>query len=150
MIERKRPVRSAAYQQIFNECIIDVEALNRFTNEDGLFNKLNPYSYDERVLELKDRLIDAMWRLLKETLTKRQFQIVSLLAEPNSSQQEVANKIGVNQSSVAKSLHGNKSYSQDSQVSYGGIAKKASRAFDNDEEIQSILKQIAELRDESW
>jgi DNA-directed RNA polymerase specialized sigma subunit len=141
--------RSAHYQSIFNEKSFSHEMLDTFANEESVYKRLNPYSYDERVLELQDQLQTEFWRLLEENLTDRQLEIVNLLKK-GKTQQEVAKALGINQSSITKSIHGNVDYSKKDKSVYGGIAAKMQRILEKDKRIQEIFRQIAELRDESW
>lgn len=61
---------------------------------------------------------------------------------------EIAKELGVNQSSVVKSLHGNVDYRNGGKKIYGGITKKLKKAAQKSESIQTILTQINELQEE--
>lgn len=173
--------RSQAYQSIFNEKLVDSEILSLFSNNSALYFHLNPYHYDERVLDLEDLLKKKLFDLLDRILTKRQSQIVELLKQ-GKTQQETALLLSCNQSSIVKSLIGssitisntksskskqdksnnktintntstpssNSPQSKKDKVVYGGIIRKALKALEQDEEIQAIIKQLSELREDKW
>ena len=62
-------------------------------------------------------------------------------------QHEIANALGVNQSSVTKSISGNIDY-KNGGVAYGGSIKKLRKLIKNDPKIQEILKRIEDLTEE--
>ncbi len=100
-------------------------------------------SYTEEMLDLKEQLRDEFWRLVDEELTPRQKEVVHLYAD-GLTQTEIAKKLGVNQSSVTKSLNGNCDYRNGKKV-YGGAKKKLGRLVQQDPRIQEILARIGQL-----
>ena len=146
-MKSKRPNRSDRYQVIFNEIAYSNEMMCIFTNEDSMEKKLNPFSYNEEILELEDQLKKEFWRIV-ETLTDRQKEVIKLYAK-GLTQMEIAKRLNVNQSSVTKSLHGNVDY-KNSKRCYGGSERKLRKIIDEDPKIQEILRKIRELRDEQW
>lgn len=148
--ERKRPTRSQLYQYLLVEKVFSHEMMENFPDEDSLYKKLNPYAYNEDILILEDQLKERFWQIIEKHLTKRQLQIVNLLKK-GATQSETAKALGVNQSSITKSVHGNVDYSKASgKASYGGICKKLARVVDNDPIIKEIKEKIAEIRNSSW
>ena len=148
-MERKR-TRSDSYQHLLLEIIYPHEMLAAFSNDDSLHKRLNPFAYNEDVLVLEDQLKDEFWRVVNENLTPRQNEVIRLCSQ-GLTQMEIAKKLGVNQSSITKSLNGNVDYSKDEgRRSYGGIKKKLQKIIETDDKIQKILKKINELRDEDY
>ncbi len=149
--DRGSHVRSSSYQQLFNEIMFSHDMLSSFSNDDSISNRLCPYQYDERVLDLEDKLKEEFWRVVEEALTDRQKQVVVLTGKEGFTQSECAKKLSINQSSCAKSLRGSRSYKEGaSNNTYGGSYKKLQDAVEADTKIQEILRKIAEIREEKW
>lgn len=146
--EKKKPSRSDGFQHLFNECFFTNEMMSIFSNEDSMQKRLDPFAYDEQILELEDQLKKEFWRVV-ETLTTRQKEVLKLCAQ-GYTQMEIAKKLKVNQSSIVKSIRGNVQYSKDSKKSYGGSLRRLKLLCDKDEKIQAILNRIRSIRDESW
>lgn len=142
----ERSNRSDAYQWRIVEILCPEELWNNFTNQQSITTLLNPWQYDERVLLLKDQLREEFWIIAKDHCTERQYQVLSMYCD-GMTQMEMAKALGVNQSSITKSLNGNVDYKHGSRV-YGGVIRKLKRIIDRDEKIQNILQQIQELQEE--
>lgn len=145
--ERKH-CRSDSFQNLFNEIMFSNDMMSIFSNEDSMKKRLDPFNYDERILELEDQLKTEFWRIVK-TLTPRQREVLELCAQ-GYTQMEIAKKLKVNQSSIVKSIRGNVQYSKNSKKSYGGSMRKIKTLIEKDEKIQNILYQIRELRADEW
>ncbi len=113
-----------------------------FSEAQGLVENYRPEDR-ERLLDLRDTLNKEFWRLAKENLTERQFQVIELLAK-GFTQIEIAKQLNVNQSSITKSVNGNCDYRNGKKI-YGGAKKKLRRLSDQDQKIQEIIAQIAEI-----
>ena len=137
----KKKNRSDRYQQMFNEIAYNHEMMSDMPEAAGMPAWLN--SYTEEMLDLKEQLRDEFWRLVDEELTPRQKEVVHLYAD-GLTQTEIAKKLGVNQSSVTKSLNGNCDYRNGKKV-YGGAKKKLGRLVQQDPRIQEILARIGQL-----
>lgn len=148
MAINKRAPRSQKYQDIFLEIVFSNEMMSSFSNEESVYNRLNPFNYDEEVLELEDQLKVEFWRVVGSLLTKRQKQVIQLYVD-GYTQMEIAKKLNVNQSSITKSLNGNVDYKNGRRV-YGGAKKKMQKIIQNDERIKDLLRRINELRTEKW
>jgi predicted DNA-binding protein YlxM (UPF0122 family) len=148
---RDRNVRSQAYQSLFCETTYSHEMLSSFSNEESISARLNPFEYDERLIELEEELKVAFWKIVNEQLTDRQKDVIKLYAD-GYTQCEIARKLNVNQSSITKSLNGNADYraGKAHKRSFGGSKKKLNRIIDTDEKIIEILRKMAELRSEKW
>jgi DNA-binding CsgD family transcriptional regulator len=118
--------------------------LTEVADSDGIGAQLNPFGYNEELLELKEQLKAAFWRIVETQLTERQKQVIKLYSK-GLTQTEIAKKLGVNQSSITKSINGNCDYRSGKKV-YGGARKKLRKIAEKDEEIQSILLRISEIQ----
>jgi DNA-binding CsgD family transcriptional regulator len=156
-----RTPRSQRYQFLLCETVFSHEMLSSFSNEDSISARLNPWNYDEELIELEEQLKKAFWRLVKG-LTDRQRDVITLYAE-GKTQCEIAHALGVNQSSINKNLLGSKSYGVKPNISeplngdttqviksFGGSKKKLNKMIETDEEILGILRRMAEIRSEKW
>ncbi len=136
--------RSNNYQHLFNEIVSPPEKITEFSDSQDFGGVLNfcPETKELR-LDLKEKLRLAFWRLIDTKLTPRQREVLHILAS-GKTQTEAAKKIGVNQSSITKSIHGNCDYKKGKKV-YGGAKKKLQKLMKEDQEIQEILNQLEEL-----
>lgn len=145
----RRKNRSDKYQYVLLETACSNDMMSAFCNEDSIYNRLTGgFIYDERMLELEDRLKKEFWRVVDTLLTPRQREVIRLYAD-GYTQMEIAKMLNVNQSSITKSLNGNVDYKNGKKV-YGGARKKIRKIIELDEEIKQILKEMADLRDEAW
>lgn len=134
--------RSNGYQHLFAEQPYSNEMMAEFSEAQGLVENYNPEDR-EQLLDLREQLRVEFWRLAKDNLTKRQFQVIKLLAE-GFTQTEIAKQLHVNQSSITKSVNGNCDY-KNHKVVYGGARKKLRKLSDKDPKIQDIIIKIAEI-----
>ena len=63
-----RPNRSDAYQQLYNEVMVDDKFLTSFSNSESMYSYLNPFQYSEELLELNDELRIEFLKLVDEKL----------------------------------------------------------------------------------
>lgn len=134
--------RSNGYQHLFAEQPYSNEMMAEFSEAQGLVENYNSEDR-EQLLVLREQLRGEFWRLAKENLTGRQFQVIELLAK-GYTQIEIAKQLNVNQSSITKSVNGNCDYRNGRKI-YGGAKKKLRRLADRDPKIQDIIIQIAEI-----
>lgn len=134
--------RSNGYQHLFAEQPYSNEMMAEFSEAQGLVENYKPEDR-EKLLDLRETLNKEFWRLAKENLTDRQFQVIDLLAK-GFTQIEIAKQLNVNQSSITKSVNGNCDYRNGKRV-YGGAKKKLRRVSDQDQKIKEIIAQIAEI-----
>ena len=144
---RKQHTRSSIYQWLYNEVAVASEILDVYSSSDAVFRRLNPFQYSEEVLELEDQLREEFWRVLRDNLTPKQLRMVELLAE-GKTQTETSRELSCNQSSITKNLKGSKEIGPDGRIINGGIVKKIRAIVKDDERINEILRQIAELRED--
>lgn len=155
--------RSGKYQYLMRESPWKEAYNDMFTNSDGIGGRLNQFQYSEQILDLQDRLFKRLFVLAKEYCTDRQFTVLSLLLD-GYNQIEIGNILNIEQSTIAKTINGvglygkNKPFryigedcnsrTKPSAKKYGGFVKKLRAVADKDQEIQSILKDIYDLRNE--
>jgi predicted transcriptional regulator len=144
----KRPNRSDRYQYLLLELSVSNEMLENFNNYDSISYRLNPFQYNEELLDLEDELKIEFWRIVDTLLTTRQKEVIKLAAS-GLTQTEIAKKLNVNQSSITKSLNGNVDYKGEKKV-YGGSKRKILKIIENDDKIKDILRRMSELREKRW
>lgn len=144
----KRKNRSDTYQWIILETVCSNDMMEAFCNEDSIYNRLNPFEYNEDLIDLEEQLKVEFWRVVDTLLTPRQRQVIRLYAD-GYTQMEIAKMLNVNQSSITKSLNGNVDYKNGKKV-YGGARKKIKKIIENDQKIKSILEKMRELRENKW
>jgi len=144
----KRKNRSDNYQYVLLESPCSNEMMEAFQNEDSIYNRLNPFAYNEELLDLEEQLKVEFWRVVDTLLTPRQKQVIRLYAD-GYTQMEIAKMLNVNQSSITKSLNGNVDYKKGRRI-YGGTRKKIRKIIENDDKIKDILKKMSELRESKW
>jgi predicted transcriptional regulator len=144
----KRPNRSDSYQYLLIETACSNEMMESFSNDESISSRLNPFQYNEDLIELDDQLKEEFWRVVDTMLTERQREVLHLCAE-GYTQMEIAKKLKVNQSSITKSLNGNVDY-KNGKVVYGGAKKKIRKIIEIDETIREILAKIAETQENKW
>lgn len=135
--------RSDHYQPIICEMPCSNEILSDVADGAGISIQLNPFGYSEELAELKDQLKIEMWRLINEELTDRQAEVINLSSK-GFTQTEIAKQLGINQSSITKSIRGNCDYRNGKRI-YGGASKKLKKLADKDEKIKNLLNRISEI-----
>ncbi len=139
--------RSDSYQHKIVESACSPEMLMEIADSKGIGAQLNPFGYNEELLDLKDQLKEHFWRLVRTKLTDRQREVIELYCE-DLTQTEIAKKLGVNQSSITKSMNGNCDYRNGKRV-YGGAKRKIQKIAENDSDIQDILARIKEIQSDN-
>lgn len=139
--------RSDSYQHKIVEAACSPEMLMEVADSESIGAQLNPFGYNEELLDLKDQLRDHFWKMVRTKLTARQRQVIELYCERHT-QTEIAKKLGVNQSSITKSMNGNCDYRNGKRI-YGGAKKKLQKIAEGDPEIQDILERIKEIQSDT-
>lgn len=147
-MKEKRQNRSDHYQYILLETVCSNDMMEAFCNEDSIYNRLNPWAYNEDLKDLEDQLKVEFWRVVDTLLTPRQKEVIRLYAD-GYTQMEIAKMLNVNQSSITKSLNGNVDYKNGKKV-YGGARKKIKKIIENDQCIKDILDKMSALREHKW
>jgi RNA polymerase sigma factor (sigma-70 family) len=144
----KRSNRSDKYQYILLETVCSNDMMEAFCNEDSISARLNPFEYNEVLMELEEQLKKEFWRVVDTLLTPRQREVIRLYAD-GYTQMEIAKMLNVNQSSITKSLNGNVDYKNGKKI-YGGARKKIRKIIEMDDKIKDILAKMQAARDEKW
>lgn len=147
----ERPIRSNSYQWIIHEVVCTDIVWDSFTNQNSIGFALNPWQYDEELDELEEKLRIEFWKLAEEILTPRQLEVCQMLSE-GMTQWDIAKKLGVNQSSINKTLFGNMDYQHKDKhgkyLSYGGLRKKMRKAMEEKPIFQELFDRMEEVRNE--
>lgn len=140
--------RSSHYQATILESPCAPDLLFEFCELQSIGGMLN-LDRGEQLKDLQEQLRKEFWRVVDTKLTKRQAEVLHLLAD-GKTQVEVAKLLCINQSSITKSWNGNSDYRNGNRKSYGGSKRKLIRLVSEDLVIAAILNKISELQEEIW
>ena len=140
---RKRN-KSDSYQYKIVEIAVDPAILNDFPLIDGLGPQLNLAKYSERFHELRQQLMKEVLRIINTNLTERQCEVITLRLE-GKTQIQIAEQLGVHQTTVHKLLMGNIDYAN-GKKRYGGAIKKLKKICEKDAVVLEILEEMESLR----
>lgn len=140
----KKRNKSDSYQYRIIEIAIDPHILSDFSSEDGLGAQLGQAGHSEEVQELRDKLMDEVRRLIRTSLTERQMQVVAMFLQ-GKTQIQIADELGICQTTVHKTLRGNIDY-RNGAARYGGAIKKLQKLCAKDSKVLKLLDQIEEVR----
>lgn len=146
--ETYRKSRSDQYQFRFQETTVPMDSKCSISNTHFAPEQFNQ-ELSESINDLNDKLNIEIYKLLREILTPTQYLTVCYLKE-GYTQQETANFINVNQTSVNKVLKGSNRYKNGKYCKgqfYGGICKKVLYAIKYSDPIRSICQQINFLQE---
>jgi predicted DNA-binding protein YlxM (UPF0122 family) len=122
--------RSDSYQYRFLEMSFDPHIIdNNFVFNEGV---------TERTKIIQDKLLEKLKELALEHLTDYQYKILYKRYFEHKTQQEIADEMDINQSSVNKCLNGGY-YIKGSYVKYGGLIKKLKLICLENKEIKGLL-----------
>lgn len=135
--------KSDGIQYQYREILVDPDIMSNFQHTISY----DPVDYQKRdeLLELTGQLIDAVNDLIETKLTQRQSEVVQKIYFEQRTQMEVADSLGLCQTTIHKILKGNIDYSNGGKR-YGGALKKLRKLCSTDPEIQTIIRRIAQLR----
>lgn len=134
--------KSKSYQYKIVEISFEAAKLNNFSNERGMSQVLMDNASDEKVLDLKEELLDEIYDIVNgHYLTEHQKKIL-FMRLMGKTQNEIADHLGITQSAVHKAMHGNIDY-KNQKKRYGGIVKKLQKICKNHVRIKEILDEIA-------
>jgi predicted DNA-binding protein YlxM (UPF0122 family) len=148
--------RSNAYQPNLLEISVNPNILGDLSSAQGMTFKMQPFDYNEQLLDLKEELKKRMWEIIEKGVTKRQIEVLKLYIQ-GYTQSECAQLLNINQTSIHKILQGNLDYRSKNDENnrayrlkknkrrYGGVIKKIRRLCKEDPTIQRILNDIAEI-----
>lgn len=147
-MSNRRPTRSDSYQWSIVEIMITQEHMESFNNSQGYQHILNPWHYNEEVLELQDKLSEKLWNVIDGYCTQKQKTVLKMFYKDGMTQMEIAKATNCNQSSITKSLNGNQDMNFDKR--YGGSYKKLRDILSKDKEFMGLLARIIELQEEKF
>lgn len=142
----KRRNRSERYQYVLLETTCSNDMMESFSNQESIYFRIDPFRYDERLEELNEELKREFWKIVDEHLTDRQKQVIKLYCQ-DKTQMEIAKILGVNQSSITKSINGNVDYKKSKKI-YGGLKRRILKVCESNENIKRILKELRDLKEE--
>ncbi len=140
----KKRSRSDVYQYRMVEVSIDPYILSHFSIEDGFGEQIRTSGYSEEIMELRKTLMNEIYRLIKTILTERQKEVINLRLN-GLTQVEIAEALGIHQTTVHKTISGNIDY-KNGEARYGGAIKKLQKACIRDDKIKDLLKRIEDAR----
>ena len=136
--------KSDSYQYKIVEIAVDPAILNDFPLVDSLGAQLNLAKYSEEFYELRQQLMKEVLRIINTNLTERQCEVVTLRLQ-GLTQIQIAEQLGVHQTTVHKLLMGNIDYTN-GKKRYGGAIKKLKKVCSKDKEVMRILEKMEEMR----
>lgn len=136
--------KSDSYQHKIVEITVDPSLLNDFSLSDGLGFVVNTSKFSEEFHDLRQLLIKEVLRIINTCLTERQAEVIGLRLK-DLTQIQIAEKLGVHQTTVHKLLMGNIDYAN-GKKRYGGAIKKLKKLCAKDFKIIEILNEMEELR----
>jgi predicted transcriptional regulator len=136
--------KSDSYQHKIVEISVDPSILSEFPLAESLGSQLNLSKHSERFDELRDSLLNRVLFVINCGLTGRQAQVITLRLE-GKTQIQIAEELGIHQTTVHKTLMGNIDYANNKKC-YGGAIKKLRKLCNKDVEIQVILEEMESIR----
>ena len=137
--------KSDSIQFKYREILAAPETLEMF-HTSNCHNYLYLQKKDE-LAELTEQLTDAVKDLIENKLTSRQSEVVKKIYFEKKTQMEVADSLGLCQTTVHKILKGNIDY-MNNKNRYGGALKKLNKLCTSDPVINQILEDIKQIRAE--
>lgn len=130
-----KPNKSSVYQYKYNEVLRD--------SNDSEFNT-SFCQPPECVKEISDEIVRYLIELCRDNLTARQYEIVRLMID-GYTQQEVGIILGINQSTVSKSIIGNDYVVQGQKSKYGGATAKMRKVIKHDKYLKELRKKRSDM-----
>jgi len=140
----KKKNKSDSYQYKIVEITVDPVILNDFAVNNGLGAQLNIAKYSEEFYELKEELMMEIYKVIKSSLTDRQAEVIGLRLKGNT-QIQIAEELGIHQTTVHKLLSGNIDYAN-GKKRYGGAIKKLKKHCAKNPIILEILQKMDDLK----
>ena len=142
-----KPNHSDRYQHKFNEISVDPVQMDDFDISRGLGQHVIKSAISNEFYDLQEKLIVAVKRIIDTQLTKHQATVIYMILD-GYTQQEIADHIGICQTSVFKSLYGNQIYCEGPRngMFHGGSYKRLKALCSEDAEIIEILERMEEVR----
>lgn len=135
--------KSDGIQYQYREILVDPDIMSNFQHT--ISYDLVDYQKRDELLELTGKLIEAINNLIETKLTQRQSEVVQKIYFEQRTQMEVADSLGLCQTTIHKILKGNIDYSNGGKR-YGGALKKLRKLCSSDPDIQEIVIRITQLK----
>lgn len=136
--------KSSSSQYLYREVVVDPTILATVYLGDAKFH-IHEVELKEEFKELQDSLSVAVMEVINTQLTERQREVMIKVYVEQRTQMEVADLLGVCQTTVHKIVSGNIDYSNGGRR-YGGALKKIRRLCEGNEEIKEILSRMEEIK----
>jgi len=124
--------------------VVDPIILSTVYLRNATYN-INEVELMEELKELQDRLIEKIKEVIDTCLTERQREVMIRTYMEQRTQMEVADMLGVCQTTVHKIISGNIDYSNGGRR-YGGALKKIKKICESDQEVIGILGRLEEIK----
>ncbi len=135
--------KSDRYQYKFIEISVGAKYFN-YPVDRSLWHK---HETNEEIEELLKQAAAIVWEIAKTKLTKHQFAVLEM-AMNGIPQQAIADKLGISQSAICKSINGNIVYkTAKGRQYYGGSIKKLKRLLKENKELNGIWEKINKLKE---
>lgn len=136
--------KSDNIQHQYREILVDPILMSSFNFGSLIYEDINPELVDELV-GLSEELMEKIKNLIDTQLTSRQTEVVKKIFFEQKTQMEVADSLGLCQTTIHKILKGNIDYANGAKR-YGGALKKLKKLCLLDEDIKNILNKIQLIR----
>jgi predicted DNA-binding protein YlxM (UPF0122 family) len=136
--------KSSSSQYLYREVVVDPVILATVYLGDAKFH-IHEVELKEEFKELQDALVVRVMDVIQTQLTERQREVMIKTYIEGRTQMEVADLLGVCQTTVHKIISGNIDYSNGGRR-YGGALKKIRRLCETDQEIKDILGRMEEIK----
>ena len=135
--------KSDEIQHRYREILVDPDIMCNFHYAGAKTDA--DYERSDELVELTEQLIVAINDLINNKLTSRQSEVVKKIYFEQKTQMEVADSLGLCQTTIHKILKGNLDYSNGGKR-YGGALKKLKKLCAANPDIQRIIDRITELK----
>lgn len=133
--------KSDHYQHRIVEISVEPHKLSNFANESGIAQHVTDMVFDEEIIKLRQKLLEEIYGMINGgNLTAHQRKVLTMTLA-GSTQNEIADIIGISQSAVHKSLSGNIDYKHNKKR-YGGVIKRLQKLSKANSKIQELLIKI--------
>lgn len=136
--------KSSNSQYLYREVVVDPVILSTVYLGDAKYN-LHETELVEEMKNLQEDLFAKLKEIIYNQLTERQREVMIKTYFEGRTQMEVADLLGVCQTTIHKIISGNIDYSNNGKR-YGGALKKIRKICETDETVLDILARIAELK----
>lgn len=137
--------KSDDIQHKYREILIDPDVMSGFNLTTTIASQ--DFEKNDELADLTEQLIVEIHGLINNSLTSRQSEVVKKIYFEQKTQMEVADSLGLCQTTIHKILKGNLDYSNGGKR-YGGALKKLKKLCMSNERILRIINRIDELRRE--